>query len=109
MLKIKIIFLVFLFIVPLVFFVKCAKKEIKERRYLLERVGDFQVLQVYADGFENLSKKDKILSYYLSMASLAGRDINYDQNQYFLKKMSNNSLIHAIHSAELGFCYELKL
>ncbi len=83
MLKFKIIFLVFLFIVPLVFFVKCAKKEIEEKKYFLERVGDFQVLQVYADGFENLSKKDKILSYYLSMASLAGRDISYDQNHKY--------------------------
>ncbi|MFC1562966.1 peptidase M49 [candidate division KSB1 bacterium] len=80
MLKNKIIFLTFIFIVPMVFFVKCTKKEPAERKYLLERVGDFQVLQVYADGFEDLSQKEKILSYYLSMASLAGRDINYDQN-----------------------------
>ena len=97
MLKIKIIIFTFLLIVPLVFFIKCAKNKLGERKFLLERVGDFQVLQVYADGFENLSQNNKILSYYLSMASLAGRDIEYDQNHKYeleIRKILEGIITH---------------
>lgn len=50
-----------------------------ERRYLLERVGDAAVVQLYADGFRRLPADIKILSYHLCLAALAGRDIFYDQ------------------------------
>jgi len=50
-----------------------------DRPYLLERVGDAAVVQIYADGFEHLSLRDKILCWHLSQAALAGRDIYYDQ------------------------------
>ncbi|MHC4854603.1 MAG: dipeptidyl-peptidase 3 family protein, partial [Planctomycetota bacterium] len=50
-----------------------------ERRYLLERVGDVAVVQLYADGFEELSLKDKLLCYHLSNAAVAGREIFIDQ------------------------------
>ncbi len=36
-------------------------------------------MQIYADGFEHLSLRDKILCWHLSQAALAGRDIYYDQ------------------------------
>ncbi|MGH9410106.1 MAG: dipeptidyl-peptidase 3 family protein [Vicinamibacterales bacterium] len=49
------------------------------RKYLLERVGDAAIVQIYADGFGELSIRDKILIYYLSEAAIAGRDIYYDQ------------------------------
>src|SRR5919198_369894 len=49
------------------------------RRYLLERVDDAAVVQVYADGFNELSTNDKILVWHLYQAALAGRDIFYDQ------------------------------
>jgi dipeptidyl-peptidase-3 len=50
-----------------------------ERPYLLERVGDAAVVQLYADGFERLSTREKVLIWHLAQAALAGRDIYYDQ------------------------------
>jgi len=49
------------------------------RQYLLERVDDTAVVQVYADGFTTLPLRDKILAWHLYLAALAGRDIYYDQ------------------------------
>ena len=49
------------------------------RRYLLERVDDAAVVQLYADGFNDLSLREKTLIYHLYQAALAGRDIYYDQ------------------------------
>ena len=49
------------------------------RPYLLERIGEAAVVQLYADGFEHLSTRDKILCWHLYQAALAGRDIYYDQ------------------------------
>ena len=51
-----------------------------ERKYLLETVGKVALVQLYADGFDDLSLNQKISAYYLSQAALAGRDITYDQN-----------------------------
>ena len=50
-----------------------------DRKYLLERVDDAAVVQLYADGFEKLSLKDKTLIWHLYQAAIAGRDIFYDQ------------------------------
>ena len=50
-----------------------------DRTYLLERVDDVAVVQVYADGFAALPRADKILVWHLSQAAIAGRDIFYDQ------------------------------
>ncbi len=49
------------------------------RPYLLERVGEAAVIQLYADGFAALPLPDKILAWHLYNAALAGRDIFYDQ------------------------------
>jgi dipeptidyl-peptidase-3 len=49
------------------------------RPYLLERVDEAAVVQLYADGFEELPIDQKILIYHLYEAALAGRDIYYDQ------------------------------
>ena len=49
------------------------------RPYLLERVDEAAVVQLYADGFEQLAPREKTLVYHLSQAALAGRDIYYDQ------------------------------
>ena len=49
------------------------------RQYLLERVDDAAVIQIYADGFATLPLRDKILVWHLYLAALAGRDIFYDQ------------------------------
>src|SRR5262245_40901183 len=50
-----------------------------ERQYLLERVDDAAVVQVYADGFNELPLKDKTLVWHLYQAAIAGRDIYFDQ------------------------------
>jgi dipeptidyl-peptidase III len=49
------------------------------RPYLLERVDDAAIVQLYADGFDALTRNDKILVWHLYQAALAGRDIYYDQ------------------------------
>src|SRR6266849_3249180 len=49
------------------------------RQYLLERVGEAAVVQLYADGFRDLPLRDKILVWHLTQAAIAGRDIFYDQ------------------------------
>jgi dipeptidyl-peptidase-3 len=50
-----------------------------DRTYLLERVDDAAVVQLYADGFAGLPLKEKTLIWHLYQAALAGRDIYYDQ------------------------------
>ena len=50
-----------------------------DRKYLLERVEDAAIVQLYADGFDALPLDQKRLIYHLYMAALAGRDIYYDQ------------------------------
>jgi dipeptidyl-peptidase III len=49
------------------------------RKYLLERVDDAAVAQLYADGFKDLPLEQKTLIWHLYQAALAGRDIYYDQ------------------------------
>lgn len=49
------------------------------RKYLLERVDDAAVVQLYADGFKDLPLEQKRLVWHLYQASVAGRDIYYDQ------------------------------
>src|SRR5512143_2863037 len=50
-----------------------------DRPYLLERVDDAAVVQLYADGFSALPLREKILVWHLTQAAIAGRDIFYDQ------------------------------
>src|SRR3954454_13335786 len=50
-----------------------------DRAYLVERVGEAAVVQVYADGFRDLPLREKTLIWHLGQAAIAGRDIFYDQ------------------------------
>src|SRR3954462_11587628 len=50
-----------------------------DRPYLVERVGEAAVVQVYADGFRDLPLREKTLIWHLAQAAVAGRDIFYDQ------------------------------
>jgi dipeptidyl-peptidase III len=50
-----------------------------DRPYRLEQIDDAAVVQLYADGFVELSQNDRILVWHLCQAALAGRDIYYDQ------------------------------
>jgi dipeptidyl-peptidase-3 len=56
-----------------------AAAHVDTRPYLLERVDEAAVVQLYADGFAALPTREKILIYHLYQAALAGRDIYYDQ------------------------------
>ena len=47
--------------------------------YLDERFADLQLLRYRLNGFEQLSLSQKVLVYYLSKATLYGRDITFDQ------------------------------
>lgn len=51
----------------------------EQQKYLLERVDDVAVVQLYVDGFEQLPRRQKILIYHLSQAAIAGRDMFIDQ------------------------------
>ena len=50
-----------------------------DRKYLIERVDDAAVVQLYADGFDALPLREKALIWHLYQAAVAGRDIYYDQ------------------------------
>jgi dipeptidyl-peptidase-3 len=58
----------------------CHDRAVSDSRpSLLERVGEAAVVQIYADGFAALPLRDKVLTWHLYLAALAGRDIYYDQ------------------------------
>ena len=50
--------------------------------YHVDRFADLQVLRYKVPGFAELPVKQKLLIYYLSQATLEGRDILFDQNFY---------------------------
>jgi len=50
-----------------------------DRPYRLEQIDDAAVVQLYADGFLELTRDEKVLVWHLYEAALAGRDIYYDQ------------------------------
>src|SRR5688572_22788333 len=56
-----------------------AEKKQTSRKYLLERIDEAAVAQIYADGFQELPLGQKVLVWHLYRAALAGRDIYYDQ------------------------------
>ena len=78
-----------------------------ERKYLLERVDDAAVAQLYADGFSSLPLDQKILIWHLYQAALAGRDIYYDQrygHNLEMRELLEEILTHAdrVDPATLG-------
>ena len=60
-----------------------------ERKYFLEKVRNVLVVQAYADDFEKLTLKEKMLAWHLYRSSIAGRDIFYDQNHRHGLKIRN--------------------
>jgi dipeptidyl-peptidase-3 len=78
-----------------------------DRKYLLERVDDAAVAQLYADGFSALPLDQKLLIWHLYEAALAGRDIYYDQryaHNLEMRDVLEEILTHAtgIDPATLG-------
>ena len=56
-----------------------SKMSLSEFEYNDERFADIQLLRYRLNGFDKLTLKQKTLIYYLSEATLAGRDITFDQ------------------------------
>ncbi|MBI4474846.1 MAG: peptidase M49 [Acidobacteria bacterium] len=65
-----------------------------ERKYLLERVDDAAIVQVYADGFTSMPLREKTLMWRLSQAAIAGRDIFYDQR--YVHNLEMRDVLEAI-------------
>ena len=68
------------------------------RKYLLERVDDVAIVQLYVDGFERLPLRQKVLIYHLSDAAIAGRDIFIDQkykHSFEIRDLIEEVLTHA--------------
>lgn len=72
----------------------------EERRYLLERVDEAAVVQVYADGFASLPLGEKTLIWHLYQAAIAGRDIFYDQR--YAHSLAMRGVLEAIVSHPQG-------
>lgn len=66
----------------------------------VERFADVQILRFEVPSWNKLSLKQKELVYYLSQAGLAGRDINYDQNNRF--NLEIRKTLEAIHEKYEG-------
>jgi len=73
----------------------------RDRPYLLERVGEAAVVQLYADGFRDLPLREKTLVWHLAQAAIAGRDIYYDQR--YAHNLAMRDVLEAIltHSADV--------
>lgn len=67
---------------------------------IVERFADVQILRFEVPSWDKLTLKQKELVYYLSQAGLAGRDINYDQNNRF--NLEIRHALEAIHERYSG-------
>ncbi len=65
------------------------RKRVRHKRiYELERVGSARTVQLYADGFESLTKRERLFAYYMAKAAVSGRPIAIDQtNKYAVRIM----------------------
>jgi len=64
-------------------FISCNNTKIESEdnfQYLTEQFADLKMIRYKVPGFENLDLRQKKLIYFLSQASLSGRDIIFDQN-----------------------------
>lgn len=76
-----------------------------ERKYTIEKlqmgdVGPVRIVQLYADGFEKLSTKEKIFTYYLAQSAIAARDIAIDQRHR--NALEIRELLEAVYSHPQG-------
>jgi len=72
----------------------------QNRTYALERVGPARVVQLYADGFDELTPREKMFCYWLSRAAIAGRDIALDQHHP--RMLEVRDLIEQVYSHPEG-------
>ena len=83
-----------------------------EFNYTDERFADIQILRYKLKGFEDLSLKQKTLIYYLSQATLLGRDITTDQfGRYNLKirKVLELIFLHYTENKQDAFFQDLSV
>ncbi len=78
-----------------------------ERAYLLERVDDAAVVQLYADGFMRLTRAERVLAWHLTQAAIVGRDIYVQQRcaeGMDIRELCEEILVHAggVDAAELA-------
>lgn len=70
----------FLLLILALIMTNCSGKKETEFKWQTDQFADIRILRYQVPGFEELSLKEKQLSYYLSQAALSGRDITWDQN-----------------------------
>ena len=69
--------------------------------YVEERFADLQLLRYRLEGFEQLSLSQKKLIYYLSKATLFGRDITFDQfGKYNLRIRKTLEAVYTNHAID---------
>ena len=69
-------------------------------KVVLDSFADFQILRYEMPGWEKLTLKQKTFIYYLSEATLSGRDIIYDQ--HFKHNLAIRKTIEAIQNTYTG-------
>lgn len=79
---------------------KKIEMEIDKFNYSVEQFADLQILRYRVHGFENLTLKQKELVYYLSQASLEGRDILFDQNGKY--NLTIRKMLEAVYKDHQG-------
>ena len=97
--NILIYFFIFLFVVS------CNDKTVNQDnfKYLTEQFADVKTIRYQVPGFDNLDLRQKKLIYYLSQASLSGRDIIFDQNyRHNLRVRRTLETIVANYSGDRG-------
>ena len=73
----------FTFLIVVLLLISCNNQKIEnqeEFKFLTEQFADLKMIKYQVPGFENLDLRQKKLIYFLSQASLSGRDIIFDQN-----------------------------
>ena len=72
-----------IYLITIILFFSCTN-QINEKQddfqYLTEQFADLKMIRYQVPGFEKLDLRQKKLIYFLSQASLSGRDIIFDQN-----------------------------
>jgi len=84
---------------------KPTQPNLMDRKYTIEKlqmgdVGPVRIVQLYADGFEKLSQKEKIFTYFLCQSAIAARDIAIDQRHR--NALEIRELLEGIYSHPQG-------
>lgn len=65
-----------------------------------EQFADLKIIRYQIPGYDRLSPKQKELTYYLTQAGLAGRDIMYDQN--YRHNLEIRDMLEAVYTTYTG-------